>query len=87
MFISYGFYDKIILRQKLGVIQMSTKQLLLKEIEALSPSVAEEVLHFITLLKVKNTNEHESNSIHYASEASLAVDWLLPEEDEVWANL
>jgi hypothetical protein len=67
---------------------MSTKQLLLKEIETLSPSVAEEVLHFITLLKVKRTNECEANNIiHYASEASLAVDWLLPEEDEVWANL
>ena len=66
---------------------MSTKQLLIKEIEALPPQVIEEVYNYVSFLRLRKTQESDSNTVMLASEGALAVDWLLPEEDVAWADL
>jgi len=66
---------------------MSTRQQLIEEIETLPPQIVEEVYDFVSFLKIKKTQDNESSDISLASEKSLAMDWLLPEEDTAWANL
>ena len=66
---------------------MSTRQQLIEEIETLPPQIVEEVYDFVSFLKIKKTQDNESSDISLASEKSLAMDWLLPEEDIAWANL
>jgi len=66
---------------------MSTKQMLIKEIEQLPPQCVSEVYNFVNFLKVKQTLESDDNNIHFASENVLARDWLSPEEDAAWASL
>ena len=66
---------------------MSTKQLLLKEIEALPSHIIEEIYDFVSFLKIKKIQESENSDILFASESVLADDWLLPEEDAAWASL
>jgi len=66
---------------------MSTKQLLIREIEALPPQIIDEIFTFVNFLKVKKVAESDAGNIHFASESVLAKDWLLPEEDAAWASL
>jgi hypothetical protein len=66
---------------------MSAKQLLIKEIDTLPPQTIEEILNFVTFLKIKKSNKLDTGDILIASERSLAVEWLLPEEDDAWASL
>ena len=66
---------------------MSTKQMLIREIEQLPPQCVTEVYNFVSYIKVKQTQESNENNTHFASENVLARDWLLPEEDAAWANL
>ena len=66
---------------------MSTKQMLIKEIEQLPPQIVTEVYNYVSFLKIKQTKESDDSNIHFASENVLARDWLLPEEDAAWANL
>jgi len=61
--------------------------MLIKEIEVLPQQTIEEVYNFVSFLKMKKTQESDTNDIHLASENALAADWLLPEEDIAWANL
>jgi hypothetical protein len=64
---------------------MSSKQVLVNEIETLPPNIVDEILHYALFLKL-----HKSkvvNDITLASERSLAKDWLLPEEDIAWGDL
>ena len=63
---------------------MTDRNALIKEIETLPPHFINEVSIFIGYLKMKIT---KNNDITLASEPALAKDWLLPEEDEAWANL
>ncbi|HIV02679.1 MAG TPA: DUF2281 domain-containing protein [Candidatus Aphodoplasma excrementigallinarum] len=65
---------------------MTNKQILMKEIELLSPLMVEEVYDYVTYLKFKRQPK-ETREIAYASEQSLAKEWLLPEEDAAWADL
>jgi len=66
---------------------MSTKQMLIKEIEQLPPQIVSEVYNYVSFLKIKQTKESDDSNTHFASENVLARDWLLPEEDVAWASL
>jgi len=69
------------------VLQMTDKQVLIREIEALPPQVIKEVYDYVCLLQVKRIKDRKIDDITLASEQALADDWLLPEEDLAWANL
>lgn len=64
---------------------MSTKDLLLREIEQVPEFLLTEVLDFLQFIKAKHLEQNTQISI--LSESSLAKDWLKPEEDEAWQDL
>jgi hypothetical protein len=64
---------------------MSTKQMLINEIEEVPELLLSEVLDFVHFLKKKIVQEKMDNTI--LSQSSLEKDWLKPEEDEAWRNL
>jgi hypothetical protein len=64
---------------------MSSKQVLVNEIESLPPNIIDEILHYALFLKLHNTKA--ISDITLASERSLAKDWLLPEEDLAWGEM
>jgi len=64
---------------------MSTKDLLLREIEQVPEFLLTEVLDFLQFLKAKHLEQNTQITI--LSESSLAKDWLKPEEDEAWQDL
>jgi hypothetical protein len=64
---------------------MSTKELLLREIEETPDELLGEVLDFVQFLKQRK--ELDKFEITMASESSLQKDWLKPEEDEAWRDL
>ncbi len=64
---------------------MSTKELLMNEIEEVPEPFLAEVLDFVLFLKAKIAREKLDLAV--ASESSLSKDWLKPEEDEAWQNL
>ncbi|NDJ22993.1 DUF2281 domain-containing protein [Nostoc sp. B(2019)] len=64
---------------------MSTKDLLLTEIEQVPEFLLAELLDFLQFLKAKHLKEKIEISI--LSESSLAKDWLKPEEAEAWQDL
>jgi hypothetical protein len=64
---------------------MSTKELLIDEIEGVPEPLLAEVLDFVHFLKAKIVQEKLDIAI--MSESSLGKDWLKPEEDEAWQNL
>ncbi|NIS38606.1 DUF2281 domain-containing protein, partial [Candidatus Saccharibacteria bacterium] len=64
---------------------MSSKEVLLREIEETPDELLEEVIDFVRFLKQRKG--HEKFEITAASESSLRKDWLLPEGDEAWQHL
>jgi len=64
---------------------MSTKELLLSEIEQVPEPLLNEVLAFVHFLKSRIIQERQGTAL--ASESSLKKDWLKPEEDEAWQSL
>ena len=64
---------------------MSTKELLINEIEQVPEPLLNEVLDFVHFLKAKIIREGITTAV--ASESSLEKDWLRSEEDEAWQNL
>lgn len=64
---------------------MSTKELLLNEIEHFPEPLLDEVLDFMNFLKAKSVQERLEATV--ISESSLKKDWLKPEEDKAWQNL
>ena len=64
---------------------MTTKQMILKEIGKVPEPMLEEVLDFIKF--IENRSRRKISETAVLSEASLAKDWLKPEEDEAWKNL
>jgi hypothetical protein len=58
----------------------------MKEIETLPSNFLEEVYHYVSFLK-KVKGQLITGEVTMASEAVLAKDWLLPEEDAAWADL
>jgi hypothetical protein len=67
---------------------MSTKikEQLLNEIDIAPDSTLKEVLDFLLFIKTRQIQQ-EQLDITLLSEASLAEDWLTPEEDEAWQYL
>lgn len=64
---------------------MSTKELLISEIENATEPILTEVLDFVHFLKAKIVREKLDIAI--VSESSLSKDWLKTEEDEAWQDL
>jgi hypothetical protein len=64
---------------------MSTKELLINEIEEVPEPFLTEVLDFVYFIKAKIAREKLDVAI--MSESSLGKDWLKPEEDEAWQRL
>ncbi len=64
---------------------MSTKELLINEIQEVPEPLLSEVLNFVHFLKAKIV--HDKLDIAIMSESSLSEDWLKPEEDKAWQNL
>ena len=64
---------------------MSTKDLIVRELDHVPDAALREVLDFVLFLRNKNLGEKLSTAI--ASESALGKDWLTPEEDEAWADL
>jgi hypothetical protein len=64
---------------------MSTRELLISEIEKAPEPILTEVLDFVHFLKAKSVREKLDIAI--VSESSLSEDWLRPEEDKAWQNL
>lgn len=64
---------------------MSTKELLINEIEEVPEPFLAEVLDFVHFLKAKIAREKLATAI--MSESSLSKDWLKPEEDQAWQGL
>ena len=64
---------------------MSTRELIEKELAALSEPLQREVYDFARFLRLKR--EDESFNGLLLSESALAKDWNTPEEDAAWANL
>jgi len=64
---------------------MSTKQLLLSEIDKTPDVLLREVLDFVLFLRAKKARPQRDEAI--ASESCLNKDWLSPEEDEAWQDL
>ena len=65
---------------------MINKKALIEEIETLPSYFIDEIYHYVSFLK-KAKMQIETNEITIASEAALAKDWLLPEEEAAWADL
>ncbi len=64
---------------------MTTKEALLKEIDAVPEPLLDEVLDFIQFLKAKLPTEARNTAL--ASESALRKDWMKPEEDAAWGDL
>ncbi len=59
------------------------KELILAQLDAVPEDDLDELLQFIAFLKFRK----EQTETHLASQATLAKDWLNPEEDEAWQHL
>jgi len=64
---------------------MTTREILIEEIEKAPEPILQEVFHYIVYLKEK-VEVDEFNGL-LLSESALAKDWSTPEEDEAWKNL
>jgi hypothetical protein len=64
---------------------MSTKDIIICEIEQTPEVILEEILDFLLFLKSKH--QHEKLDTCVLSESSLAKDWLTPEKNEAWQDL
>ena len=64
---------------------MSTQELINREVESLPESLQREVYAFARFLREKSVDEPISGLL--LSESSLRKDWDSPEEDAAWENL
>jgi hypothetical protein len=64
---------------------MNKVEIIRKEVEKFPEPLLDEVLDFVHFLKGKMITDKLTTA--FASESSLAKDWLRPEEDEAWQNL
>ena len=64
---------------------MTTKEVLIEEIEKAPEPILREVFHYMEYLK-ERVEEDEFNGL-LLSKSALAKDWSTPEEDEAWKNL
>jgi hypothetical protein len=64
---------------------MSTRELIVKELEELSEPQQREVYDFVRFLRI-HRDDADFNGL-LLSESALRRDWDTPEEDAAWANL
>jgi hypothetical protein len=64
---------------------MEVEEQIIKELHQVPRQHYREILDFIRAKKTKAGKIVTDTA--FASESSLKKDWLLPEEDEAWANL
>jgi len=64
---------------------MTTKEIILNEIEKLPKSLLGELFDFIKFLESKIIQKKMETAV--MSESTLKKDWLKPEEDEAWKDL
>ncbi len=64
---------------------MTTRDVLLKEIQQVPEPLLQEVLDFIRFVQVRVVGGRFETAV--ASEPSLSKDWLKPEEDAAWQDL
>ena len=64
---------------------MTTKEVIVNEIQKIPEAMLGEILDFIRFLEVKMLEKKAENAT--LSESSLKKDWLRPEEDTAWQNL
>lgn len=64
---------------------MTKREILYNEIEEIPESLLDNVIDYISSLKLKMSQGKLDTAI--LSESSLAKDWLKPEEDEAWKDL
>jgi hypothetical protein len=70
------------------ILNMSTREILSKEINTAPENLLKEVYDFLLFLKAKRMNSGENKvQTHIASEKVLSRDWDTPEEDEAWKDL
>ena len=65
----------------------SLKNEIQKHLDNLPDDCAEEVLQYLRFLEFKMREPQADNSSSLLSEASLAKEWLTPEEDTAWQYL
>ena len=70
---------------KFGDNYMSKKDEIITLLKDLPEDYAGEVLDFVQFIKKKYASEKYENTM--LSESSLKKEWLLPEEDDAWADL
>jgi hypothetical protein len=64
---------------------MTTRELLISEIDETPEPLLAEILDFVQFLKVKTARPGFETA--QVSEAALGKDWLRPEEDDAWRGL
>ncbi len=64
---------------------MTTKEVILNEIEKVPKPLLGELLDFIKFLESKVVQQKMETAV--MSESTLEKDWLKPEEDEAWKDL
>jgi len=64
---------------------MTTKDLIIHELDKAPEDVLALVLSFIQFLNTTQVQERLETAL--LSESALSKDWLLPEEDEAWQHL
>ena len=64
---------------------MTTKDLILQELDKVPEDVLAMVLAFIQFLNTTQVQERFETA--FLSESALCKDWLRPEEDEAWRHL
>ena len=64
---------------------MTSKEAVMREIDALPAPLVEEVLDFARFLRGRAVRKGSEAAL--LSEAVLAKDWLRPEEDAAWQDL
>lgn len=64
---------------------MSTRELIVRELDALPESLQREVYDFARFLRRKADEERFDGLL--LSESALGKDWNAPEEDAAWGNL
>lgn len=63
---------------------MDKREEIVRELKHIPEPLLDEVMDFVQFIKFKHADKVESALL---SEASLAKDWLSPEEDEAWQDL
>jgi len=64
---------------------MTSRAVLMQELDSLPPEYLGEVTDFVAWLKQRKLKQIPETML--LSEAALVKDWDSPEEDEAWANL